>query len=149
MSPSAGARQVTITEAEAGGRLDKVLADALDDLSRSRLRVLIDTGQVSTGGRTIGDPSARVKPGQTFDIMIPELLSAKPVAQAIDLDIVYEDDDLLVVDGIDTIDASLVETGLMGHSYYGESRSVMSDLFDLLHNNSPPEERHWLRPRSL
>ena len=91
-------RQVTVPDSASGGRLDKVLADALADLSRSRLRALIEAGHVSTGGRTIGDPSARVKPGQTFDIIIPEPRPADPVAQAIDLDIVYEDDDLLVVD---------------------------------------------------
>lgn len=58
-------------------------------------------------------------------------------------------EDLLVIDGFDTIDASLVETDLVGHSYYGENRSVISDLFDLLHNDAPPSERRWLHPRSL
>ncbi len=58
-------------------------------------------------------------------------------------------DDLLVIDGIDTIDASLVETDLVGHSYYGDSRSVISDLFDIIRNDAPPAERAWLRPRLL
>ena len=96
-SPGPGTRQVTVPDSAAGGRLDKVLAEALDDLSRSRLRALIEAGHVSSGGRTIGEPSARVKPGQTFDIIIPEPEPAKPLPQAIDLDILYEDDDLLVV----------------------------------------------------
>ena len=56
---------------------------------------------------------------------------------------------LLVVDGIDTIDASLVETDFVGHSYYGESRSVISDLFHMIHNDAPPSERGWLHPISL
>ncbi len=97
--PKAGrTRQVVVPDSAAGGRVDKVLADAVDDLSRARLRALIEAGHVSVGGRTIGDPSARVKSGQTFDILIPEPRPADPVAQAIDLDIVYEDSDLLVVD---------------------------------------------------
>lgn len=58
-------------------------------------------------------------------------------------------DNLLVIDGIDTIDASLVETGLVGHSYYGESQSVISDLYDIIRNDAPPAERRWLHPRSL
>ena len=62
------------------------------------MQALIAAGNVSSGGRTIGDASARVKPGQTFDILIPEPEPAEPVAQAIDLTIVFEDDDLLVVD---------------------------------------------------
>ena len=89
---------MTIAETASGIRLDKVLADAVADLSRSRIRALIEAGHVSSGGRTIGDPSARVKPGQIFDILIPEPRPAEPVAQAIDLDIVFEDDHLLVVD---------------------------------------------------
>ncbi len=55
-------------------------------------------------------------------------------------------EDLLVVDGIDTIDASLVETDFLGHSYYGDSRSVITDLFDMIHNDAPPAERDWLHP---
>ena len=97
-APGPRRRQVSVPDSAAGGRLDKVLADALADLSRVRVRALIEAGQVSSGGGTIGDPSARVKPGQTFDIIIPEPRPAEPVAQAIDLDIIYEDDDLLVVD---------------------------------------------------
>lgn len=58
-------------------------------------------------------------------------------------------DDLLVIDGIDTIDASLVETDFVGHSYYGDSHSVISDLFDMIHNDAPPSERRWLHPMSF
>ncbi|NNG02821.1 MAG: RluA family pseudouridine synthase [Inquilinus sp.] len=84
--------------AQSGERLDRLLAAALPEVSRSRVQALIAAGHVSSGGRTIGDASARVKPGQTFDIIIPEPAPAEPLAQAIDLAIVYEDDDLLVVD---------------------------------------------------
>ena len=47
---------------------------------------------------TISDPSHRVKPGQTFAIAIPEARAAKPNGQVIALDVVYEDDDLIVVE---------------------------------------------------
>ena len=46
---------------------------------------------------------------------------------------------LVVQQGIDTIDVSLVDTTLIGHSYYGENRSVISDLFNLLRGRSPNE----------
>jgi esterase/lipase superfamily enzyme len=39
---------------------------------------------------------------------------------------------IAVVEGIDTVDASAVDTSLMGHSYYGASRTVLSDIFYLL-----------------
>ena len=83
----------------AGGRLDRVLADALPDLSRTRIRRLIEAGSVSLGrGGTIEEPSYRVKPGQSFAVIVPESADPSPAGQRIPLDIVYEDDELIVVD---------------------------------------------------
>ena len=53
---------------------------------------------------------------------------------------------LTLVPGIDTIDVSVVDTSLLGHSYYGNSVTVLDDLFHLLGSNLPPEERTWLTP---
>lgn len=55
-------------------------------------------------------------------------------------------DDILVVEGIDTIDASHVDTSLLGHGYFGE-RTVLSDIFALLRDGKSPDERYGLRPR--
>lgn len=90
--------QVTAGEADAGQRLDRVLAAHLDDLSRSRLKSLIESGMVSAGGATINEPSTRVKPGQTFAIVVPETAPAIPQGQALALHVVYEDEDLIVID---------------------------------------------------
>jgi esterase/lipase superfamily enzyme len=46
--------------------------------------------------------------------------------------------DVVVVSGVDTIDASDVDTDLIGHSYYGDNRSVLSDMFNLLRGHLPP-----------
>jgi 23S rRNA pseudouridine1911/1915/1917 synthase len=89
---------VTSLVADAGERLDRVLAAHLGDLSRSRLKHLILEGSVTREGATISDPAMRVKPGQTFDVAIPDAVADRPLAQAMNLDIRYEDDDLLVVD---------------------------------------------------
>ena len=51
-----------------------------------------------------------------------------------------------IIDGMDTIDASSVDTSLMGHSYYAENRSVISDLFHLLRTNTPPADRFGMQP---
>lgn len=53
----------------------------------------------------------------------------------------------VVVPGVDTIDASSVDTGLTGHSYYADSRSILFDLFNLLRHGRPPDERFGLLPR--
>jgi 23S rRNA pseudouridine1911/1915/1917 synthase len=89
--------EVMASDTAAGTRLDRLIAASLPELSRSRVKALIEAGQVAAGGATISDPSYRVKPGQTFAIMIPEARPASPTAQAIALDIVYEDADLIVV----------------------------------------------------
>jgi 23S rRNA pseudouridine1911/1915/1917 synthase len=84
----------------AGGRLDRALAAAPalagSGLSRSRIKALILDGRVSLGGATISDPSHAVKPGQNFAIIVPEAVPAIPEAQAIELDIRFEDDHLIV-----------------------------------------------------
>jgi 23S rRNA pseudouridine1911/1915/1917 synthase len=89
--------EVMASDAAAGTRLDRLIAASLPELSRSRVKALIEAGQVATGGATISDPSYRVKPGQSFAILVPEARPATPTAQAIALDIVYEDSDLIVV----------------------------------------------------
>ncbi|MBF0327202.1 MAG: RluA family pseudouridine synthase [Alphaproteobacteria bacterium] len=83
---------------EAGTRLDKWLAARLPDLSRTRIKALIDEGQVSAAGLTITDGSARVKPGQTFAVAVPPDAPAEPEPQDIALTVVHEDDDLIVID---------------------------------------------------
>ena len=84
--------------ADAGLRLDVVLARAVPDLSRTRLKSLIQDGCVTEEGRTIDDPSQRVKPGQTFAIFLPQPRVHYPAAEEIALSILYEDGDLLVLD---------------------------------------------------
>ena len=92
-----GSIEVTIEAAEAGERLDRVLAARLDQLSRSRLKSLIEQGRVRLAGATIEEPSYRVKPGQTFAIIIPDIVPALPAAQSLPLDILYEDSDVIVL----------------------------------------------------
>jgi esterase/lipase superfamily enzyme len=52
--------------------------------------------------------------------------------------------DLVIVDPVHTIDATRVDTSLVGHSYYGENRSVLADLFELIRKGSPPQDRFGL-----
>ncbi len=97
----AGAERIelTVTEPEAGVRLDKLLAQRVEALSRARIQGLIRAGHVrGPDGATIGDGSYRVKPGETYELLVPEAEPAQPAAEAIDLDVVYEDRDVIVVD---------------------------------------------------
>ena len=96
-------RSVAATTGDAGRRLDRLLAEGLDGLSRSRVKGLIKAGHVARldvpgRGATITEPSYRVKPGQTFAIFVPQPRPAVPQAQALPLDVVYEDEELIVID---------------------------------------------------
>ncbi|CAK0768473.1 Ribosomal large subunit pseudouridine synthase D [uncultured Gammaproteobacteria bacterium] len=84
--------------AEAVGRLDKLLAEAVSDLSRSRVQALIAQGRVTAGGKIITDPAQKIRPGTRYEIEIPEPEPAEPIAQQIPLVIVFEDQDVLVID---------------------------------------------------
>ena len=54
---------------------------------------------------------------------------------------------IVVVGGLDTVDASSVDTSLIGHFYYAEKRTVLSDVYYLLKDGSPPNSRHGLDRR--
>jgi 23S rRNA pseudouridine1911/1915/1917 synthase len=87
----------SVLTVETGGRLDKVLADLVGDVSRSRLKNLIVDGQVTLNGITCADASRKVAPGDEISLTIPEAVEALPQPENIPLDIVYEDDDMLVI----------------------------------------------------
>jgi len=89
---------VVVDERQAGERLDRVLAASVAGLSRSRLKVLILTGQVAVGQVTIRDPSHRVNLGETIRVAVPPPEDPEPQPEAIPLDILYEDADIIVID---------------------------------------------------
>jgi esterase/lipase superfamily enzyme len=55
---------------------------------------------------------------------------------------------MVILPGVDTIDATNVDTSFDGHSYYGENRSIISDIFYLLRFGVPPDARFSLMPAS-
>jgi 23S rRNA pseudouridine1911/1915/1917 synthase len=91
-------RTLTIGESQAGDRLDRVLAAAWPDLSRSRLKQLIEAGQVTSATRALDDPALKVKQGLELALVIPPAIAAEPQGQAIPMTIVFEDEHLLVID---------------------------------------------------
>jgi len=90
--------EATVGADDAGSRLDRFLASKFSELSRTRLQRLIRDGRVRVGGRTIGDPEYRVKPAERILLAVPPAAPARPAAEAIPLDVVYEDAELIVID---------------------------------------------------
>ena len=91
-------KEIRIDEEEAGGRLDRVLAAHITELSRTRLKTLIEAGSVAIDGRTIRDPGHRVNSPAAITVEVPEAAPAKPAAEAIPLNVVHEDADIIVID---------------------------------------------------
>ena len=87
---------VSIPESMRGRRLDQALAELVPDYSRSRLQQWIRAGQVALDGRV---PKTReiVQGGEQVQIDAEVTVETVSKAQAIALDVVYEDDDLLVI----------------------------------------------------
>jgi 23S rRNA pseudouridine1911/1915/1917 synthase len=83
---------------DAGERLDRFLAANAGDLSRSRLKQLLLEGEVRVGDGTVKDPAYRVKSGDRIELHIPVAKPAKPKGENIPLHVVFEDDQLIVID---------------------------------------------------
>ncbi len=89
-----GVRVVEVTPEEAGQRLDKLLAGKVADLSRARLQALMADGMVSG---PVTDASAKAQAG-LYTILIPAPAPAEPQAEALPLEVLFEDQHLIVVD---------------------------------------------------
>jgi 23S rRNA pseudouridine1911/1915/1917 synthase len=83
---------------EAGGRLDVFLSRRASRFSRSRLKALIKAGAVSLNGEARLDPASRVATGDLIALAVPPPEAAAPAAEPIPLAILYEDDDVIVID---------------------------------------------------
>ena len=88
---------IEITDELAGQRLDKALAMALPEFSRGRIQDVINDGGVKVNDTVNTTPKTKVKAGDICTVIIPEAVEADPEPQDIPLDIVYEDEDLLVI----------------------------------------------------
>ena len=91
-------RNLVIAAAEDGERLDRVLANHMTDLSRSRLKTLVLAGQVTIDGAPVLDPGRKVRADDAIAITVPAPEPAEPRAEPIPLSIVYEDDAIIVID---------------------------------------------------
>jgi 23S rRNA pseudouridine1911/1915/1917 synthase len=81
----------------AGLRLDLYLAGLLPDRSRSQLQRLIRDGGATIAGRA-SKPNSTLKAGDVVSVEIPDAAPAAPAAQDLDLPVIYQDEDVIVVD---------------------------------------------------
>lgn len=88
--------ELTVTEAISGERIDTVVSDSFPDLTRSAVQKLIADGNILVNANSVAK-NYKVRPGDVIEVTIPEPepLSVEP--QNIPIDVLFEDDDLLVV----------------------------------------------------
>lgn len=87
----------SVTSDNQGQRIDRFLANVFTDLSRSQIQRLISEGNLSSDDNIIVDNSFKVRLGDVYQLEIPEAENAIPEPENIPLDVVYEDNDLIVI----------------------------------------------------
>ncbi|MGV2130085.1 RluA family pseudouridine synthase [Agrobacterium vitis] len=91
-------RKELIAGEDAEGRLDAWLAASLGgDLSRNRVKALIEQGAVFINGTAVTEPKRKIKPGDQLVIAMPEPEDPEPKGEDIPLTVLYEDKDLIVL----------------------------------------------------
>ncbi|MGV1828767.1 RluA family pseudouridine synthase [Agrobacterium vitis] len=91
-------RKELIAGEDAEGRLDAWLAASLGgDLSRNRVKALIEQGAVFVNGTAVTEPKRKIKPGDQLVIAMPEPEDPEPKGEDIPLTVLYEDKDLIVL----------------------------------------------------
>ncbi|HVL71553.1 MAG TPA: RluA family pseudouridine synthase [Beijerinckiaceae bacterium] len=116
-------------EATESDRLDRAAARALPDLSRSRVQALIRDGRARVDGAVVADPAAKLAAGARVSLDVPPPAPAEPAGEAIALDVVHEDEDVIVLDkpaGLVVHPAAGNETGTLVNAliaHCGESLS--------------------------
>lgn len=89
-------KRFSITEEEIGKRLDSFLSDSIEGYSRTYMQKLIDDGYVLVNGKA-SRSNYKLRAEDAVDITIPDPIPLEIEPEKIDLDIVYEDDALIVV----------------------------------------------------
>ena len=116
MSPSANEIYTyTVSEDDGSPRIDRFLSENAP-LSRSRLKALIESQAVTVDTKVVTTPSKKLVLNQIVEVVVPDLEDPLPKPQDIPLDIVYEDEDVIVVNK---------EAGLVVHPAAGHPDSTL------------------------
>ena len=102
-------------ETHAGERLDRVIADQVEDLSRTRIQTLIKEGLVTINGES-GKPSYKLEEGDQIAVHLPEPETSEVIPEDIPLDVLHEDADLIAINK---------PAGMVVHPSYGHTSGTL------------------------
>jgi len=123
--------KVNINKELSSTRLDKVLTKKLEKYSRMHIKMLIKNGNVKLNNQTIFDPSYLVRENDNFKVSIMQSNEIKYKSENIKLEIIYEDNDLLVINkqaGIVTHPAPGNKTGTLVQALLHHAEKELSDV---------------------
>ena len=100
----------------AGTRLDHFLAAKFPDLSRSRIKRLIEEGSLSKGETILAKCSLKLRGGESFELTIPEAEPLEAIPEELPLSVLFEDKDIIVIDK---------KAGMVVHPAAGHSRGTL------------------------
>jgi 23S rRNA pseudouridine1911/1915/1917 synthase len=118
VEPDSDALAFDVSEEDAGARLDAFLAARVEGVSRTTLKRAIEDGDVLVGGRA-SKPSYKLRAGEHVEVELPEPPAAEVEPEDIPLDIVYEDEEVVVVNkpaGMVVHPAAGVRTGTLANA---------------------------------
>jgi 23S rRNA pseudouridine1911/1915/1917 synthase len=125
-------RELVVSDKDAGARLDRFVVTHCPELSRTRVRELIESGLVQIDGALAKKAAAKLREGQKVSVEVTERPAIVAAAEAIPLDVLYEDDDVIAINkvagmtvhaGAGNVSGTLVNA-LLGR---GQSLSQASD----------------------
>ena len=135
--------KININKGESTKRLDKALTNFLGKFSRSHIKILIENGNVKKNNKIINDPSYIVKEGEIFEVSLVYIRPKKYEPEELNLEIIYEDEDLLVINkkaGMVTHPAPGNENGTLVNALLYYTKNKLSNI----NNNSRPGIVHRL-----
>lgn len=124
-----------VSAGDAGKRLDKALAGWHPEHSRARLQTLIAEGRVSLDGAVVRDAARKLREGERVALDLPPPVPATPRGEAIPLAILYEDEDVVVLDkaaGMVVHPSNGHETGTLVHALIAHCGASLSGINGVL-----------------
>jgi 23S rRNA pseudouridine1911/1915/1917 synthase len=123
--------RAAVPASAAGSRLDAFIAEAMPALSRTRAKALILAGAVEIDGMPVTEPRRSLSAGEEIAVRVPPPRPATPTPEAIALDIVYEDAELIVIDkpaGLVVHPAAGNETGTLVNALIAHCGASLSGI---------------------
>ena len=97
LNNSATHRELAVSAADSGARLDRFVAAQSPELSRTRVQELIESGHVLVDGKAASKGAVHLRAGQKISVEVSERPAIVAAAEAIPLDVLYEDEDVIAI----------------------------------------------------